>query len=64
MINNYPLMHYYFCNIEKILKLKNLIASLYQTDYICTRKKQGRLRIYRGAAPSGSYPEVRAQEIV
>ena len=27
------------CNLEKILKLKNLIGSLYQTDYICTRKK-------------------------
>ena len=32
-------MHFFTCNIENILKLKNVIASLYQTDYICTRKK-------------------------
>ena len=32
-------MCYHFCNLEKILKLKNLIVNLYQTDYICTRKK-------------------------
>jgi hypothetical protein len=28
------------CNLEKILKLKNLIDSLCQTAYICTRLKK------------------------
>ena len=32
-------MFYYCCNLEKKLKLNHLIVNLYQTDYICTRKK-------------------------
>jgi hypothetical protein len=50
-------MRWYRCNLEKKLKLKHLIVNLYQTAYICTRKKE----IFGGIAYPDSYREVRAE---